>query len=149
EDGRLYARVSGAEPAVAAATQAIGGMALADAPAFWSSVRDQTHAFFASDDSATLWRLSVQSTAPYPALGGHQAIEWGGALRWLKVRDASFERLRAWAREHGGHATFYRGDKSASAFQPLNAPTLAIHRGLKATFDPSGIFNRRRMFADF
>jgi glycolate oxidase FAD binding subunit len=148
-DGRLYARVSGAEAAVAAAARAIGGTVLPDAAAFWSSVRDQTHAFFASDPGATLWRLSVRSTAPYAQLGGAQAIEWGGALRWLKSRDASPERLRAWAQEHGGHATLYRGDKSTNAFQPLDAQTLAIHRGLKATFDPSGIFNRRRMFADF
>lgn len=149
EDGKLYARVSGAEAAVTAATQAIGGTALADAAAFWFSVRDQTHAFFASDRNATLWRLSVRSTAPHARLGGAEAIEWGGALRWVKRGDAAPERLRAWAHEHGGHATLYRGDKSTGAFQPLDAPTLAIHRGLKATFDPSGIFNRRRMFADF
>lgn len=149
EEGRLYARVSGAEAAIAAAIQAIGGTALPDAAAFWSSVRDQTHAFFATDRNATLWRLSVRSTAPYAQLGGAQAIEWGGALRWLRSRDAAPERIRAWAREHGGHATLFRGDKSTSAFQPLDAPTLAIHRGLKATFDPSGIFNRRRMFAEF
>jgi glycolate oxidase FAD binding subunit len=149
EDGRLYARLSGAEAAVAAATRAIGGAALPDAAAFWSSVRDQTHAFFASDRAATLWRLSVRSAAPYARLGGAQAIEWGGALRWLRSRDAPPERLRACAHEYGGHATLYRGDKSTSAFHPLDAPTLAIHRGLKATFDPSGIFNRRRMYADF
>jgi glycolate oxidase FAD binding subunit len=43
----------------------------------------------------------------------------------------------------------FRGDKSAGAFQPLDGTTLTIHRGLKATFDPAGIFNRGRMFADF
>jgi glycolate oxidase FAD binding subunit len=149
EDGKLHVRVSGAEAAVASAVQAIGGTALPDAADFWLSVRDQTHGFFSSNGGAPLWRLSVRSTAPYAELGGAQAIEWGGALRWLRSADGSPQRIRAWAQEHGGHAMLFRGDKSAGAFQPLDGTTLTIHRGLKATFDPAGIFNRGRMFADF
>jgi len=147
-DGKLYTRLSGADTAVAWAAREIGGTELADTASFWSSVRDQTHEFFAG--AGSLWRLSVQSTAPHVELPGAQAIEWGGALRWVRPSDgADAERLRAWARDHGGHATLFRGDKSAGAFQPLEPPMLAIHRALKATFDPAGIFNRRRMFADF
>jgi glycolate oxidase FAD binding subunit len=91
--------------------------------------------------------LSVKSTAPYADLGGAQAIEWGGAVRWLRADGA--QTVRAWAREHGGHATLYRGDKSSGAFEPLDAPMLAIHRALKANFDPAGIFNRHRMYREF
>ncbi len=149
-DGKLYVRLSGAQSAVLAASRQIGGSPFAEPGAFWSSLRDQRHEFFTEGD-APLWRLSVRSTAPYTDLGGAQLIEWGGALRWLKAEDAAAPaRLRAWARQHGGHATLFRGgDKSASAFQRLDEPVLAIHRALKATFDPAGIFNRRRMFADF
>ncbi len=149
-DGRLCARLSGADSAVAPAAREIGGTELVDAAAFWSSVRDQTHEFFGGAGRGHLWRLSVQSTAPHAELGGEQAIEWGGALRWVIPNDgAGAERMRAWARQHGGHAALFRGEKSAGAFQPVDAPLLAIHRALKATFDPAGIFNRRRMFADF
>jgi glycolate oxidase FAD binding subunit len=151
-EGRLYARLAGAESAVAAASRQIGGTALADATAFWASLRNQSHEFFvAHGPSAPLWRFSVRSTAPYTDLGGAQLIEWGGSLRWLAPNahtDAA--RLRAWARQHGGHATLFRGeDKSAGVFHRLDEPMLAIHRRLKAAFDPAGILNRRRMFADF
>jgi glycolate oxidase FAD binding subunit len=151
-EGRLYARLAGAQSAVAAAVRRIGGATLTDAAAFWTSLRDQRHEFFvASGPDVQLWRLSVRSTAPYTDLGGAQLIEWGGSLRWLKPSgQADAARLRAWARQHGGHAVLFRGeDKSAGAFQQLDEPMLAIHRRLKAAFDPSGIFNRRRMFADF
>ena len=120
---------------------------------FWESIRDHTHRHFraAAERGAALWRLSVKPTAPYRDLDGEQLIEWGGALRWLRADDAAAPaRLRVWARQHGGHATLFRGgDKSASVFQRLDAPILAIHRALKATFDPAGIFNPGRMFADF
>ena len=149
-DGRLYVRLSGAESAVLAASRQIGGSPLPDPDMFWSSLRDQRHEFF-TERNAPLWRLSVRSTAPYTDLGGAQLIEWGGSLRWLRAENAADPaRLRAWARQHGGHATLFRGgDKSASVFKRLDEPVLAIHRALKATFDPAGIFNRRRMFADF
>ena len=44
---------------------------------------------------------------------------------------------------------FRAADKSAGVFTPL-APALArIHRSLKQSFDPAGIFNRGRMYPDF
>lgn len=150
-DGRLCVRLSGAQSAVTAAARQMGGAALPDAETFWSALRDQRHEFFAAPAGhSALWRLSVRSTAPYADLDGAQLIEWGGALRWLKPNGAGDPtRLRAWAREHGGHATLFRGgDKSAGVFQPLETPLVAIHRRLKATFDPAGIFNRSRLFAE-
>jgi glycolate dehydrogenase FAD-binding subunit len=148
-EGRLYARLSGAEKAVAAAVQAVGGTPLDDAGAFWDSLREQRHAFFSGD--AALWRLSVRTTAPFTDLGGAQLIEWGGGLRWLKTNGESKpETLRTWTREQSGHATLFRGaDKSSGAFQRPSAPIMAIQRELKAAFDPAGIFNCRRMYPDF
>ena len=146
---RLHARFSGAETAVAAAVRTVGGTPLADADAFWASIREQRHAFFAHD--ATLWRLSVRTTAPFTDLGGAQLVEWGGGLRWLKPGgETDPARLRAWAQEHGGHATLFRAvDKSPGVFQRLSEPLLAIQRQLKAAFDPQGIFNPRRLYPDF
>ena len=151
--GRLYVRFSGAGAAVAAAIERLGGEALTEDESFWASVRDQRHEFFAptADGGASLWRLSVRSSAPYSDLGGEQLVEWGGALRWLKyAAPPEAARLRAWARQHGGHATLFRGgDKTPGTFDPLPPAALAIHQRLKATFDPAGILNPRRMYPDF
>ena len=149
--GVLYVRFSGAAPAVESACAKLGGAAVADGAAFWSSVREQTHPHFAAarEAGASLWRLSVRSTAPYADLGGEQLIEWGGALRWLAAGPrADASKLRAWARDHGGHATLFGGtDRTAGAFHPLPEPVLALHRRLKAGFDPHGIFNPGRLYA--
>jgi glycolate oxidase FAD binding subunit len=120
--------------------------------AFWASVREQTHAFFApAMTGAPLWRLSVKSTAPFAGLGGAQLVEWGGALRWL-VADATADAagIRQWAQSQGGHATLFRAaDKSAGVFHPLAAPLLEVHRRLKANFDPAGVLNPGRLYSSF
>jgi glycolate oxidase FAD binding subunit len=151
-DGRLSVRLSGAQPAVAAAMTKLGGQLAADADAFWVSVRDHAHPFFASAAATNkpLWRLSVKPTAPYTDLGGDQLIEWGGGLRWLAATErVDAAKLRAWASRQGGHATLFRAaDKSGSVFHPLDETLAALHRKLKSVFDPQGIFNRGRMIAD-
>jgi glycolate oxidase FAD binding subunit len=46
----------------------------------------------------------------------------------------------------GGHATLFRGgDRSAGVFTPVSSAVLRVHRGLKAEFDPAGIFNPGRL----
>jgi glycolate oxidase FAD binding subunit len=152
--GRLHLRLSGAQSAVSSAQEKLGGELLQDADAFWTSIREQTHAFFAKageEPGPAMWRLSVKSTAAVDDLGGEQLVEWGGALRWLKAASGGdAARIREWAKAHGGHATLFRAaDKRAGAFQPLSAPLLAIHQRLKATFDPAGIFNPGRMYREF
>jgi glycolate oxidase FAD binding subunit len=153
-DGVLSVRLSGAPSAVAAAGAAIGGDALLDAEAgaaFWRGVRDQTHPYFAGAGAAgtPLWRLAVGPTAPYADPLGEQLIEWGGAVRWVIGSDRSDGvRLRAWAQQHGGHATLFRAaDKSAGTFHPLPEAVAALHRRLKAQFDPAGILNPGRLYA--
>ena len=148
--GRGAVRLSGAESAVASAARRIGGEPVPDAAAFWSDIREQRHAFFSQRDT-DLWRTSIRSTAPQPGVGGEPLIEWGGALRWFNTADVQTgQALRAWAREHGGHGTLFRGaDKTPGAFQPLPAPMFALHQRLKAALDPSGIFNPRRMYGAF
>jgi len=148
---RLFVRLSGSAIAVSAAQRRLGGEETEDAPAFWRAIREQQHDFFQVACSAPLWRLSVRSTAPYADLGGEQMIEWGGALRWIcATPEGNAERLRAWAKDHGGHATLFRSaDKSTGAFQALAPPLLALHQRLKTALDPVGILNRRRMYTEF
>jgi glycolate oxidase FAD binding subunit len=145
--GALTLRLSGARAAVAAARAKIGGEEVADADAFWRGVREQQDDFFAG--AAALWRLSLPAkTAPLD-LPGAQLIEWGGAQRWLKS-DAPAATVREAAAQAGGHATLFRGgDRSVGAFQPLPAPLMAIHKNLKRNFDPQGLFNPGRLYADF
>ncbi len=128
-----------------------GARRLPEADAFWCSLREHEHPFFAADRAAALWRLSVRTTAPFTDLGGPQLVEWGGGLRWLKANaQVDALRLRLWARQQGGHATLFRAaDKSVGAFQRPDAPLLRIQRELKFAFDPQGIFNRQRIYPDF
>jgi glycolate oxidase FAD binding subunit len=136
-DGQLFVRLSGAEPAVQAAAHRIGGEK--SDPGFWDELREQKHPFFAGPGS--LWRVSLPSTATLD-VAGKKLIEWGGALRWVKV-DESIRRVAP-------QATLFRSsDKSAGAFAPLEPVNARLHKALKAAFDPAGILNPGRMYADF
>lgn len=145
--GVLLVRLSGAEVALNAGQQKMGGEVVVDADPIWDELRDQRNAFFGAD--GPLWRLSVPSAIPPLALKGEQMIEWGGAQRWLRTDlDAQF--VRDAASKVGGHATLVRGgDKNAGVFHPLTPALLGIHRNLKNAFDPSGIFNPGRMYTEF
>ena len=54
----------------------------------------------------------------------------------------------------GGTATLFRAPTGADAaaiqrFSPLQNALSGIHQGLKHEFDPAGIFNRGRMYAQW
>jgi glycolate oxidase FAD binding subunit len=54
------------------------------------------------------------------------------------------------AAQAGGHATLFRGgDKSGGVFASLPAPLMEVHRRLKQSFDPYGVFNPGRMYPEF
>lgn len=151
-DGVLNMRLSGARAAVQSATARLGGeiVAEAQAQAFWAALREQTLPFFGESQADPLWRISVPSVTPPLALAGEQLIEWGGALRWLRAPVGDSAAIRAAASQAGGHATLFRGgDKQVGVFQPLAPAVNLIHRNLKSAFDPSGIFNRGRLYNDF
>jgi glycolate oxidase FAD binding subunit len=147
-DGDLGVRLSGAAAAVRAARAKLGGELVApgEAARFWADIREQTDPFF--QDDGPLWRLAVPSATPPLGLPGRQLVEWGGGLRWLKT-GADARTVRERAARAGGHATLFRGgDKAVGVFQPLAPAVATIHRRLKAEFDPHGVFNRGRMYAD-
>ncbi len=134
--------------AVPSARPPRGGEPLAAevAAGFWTGLREQSAAFFGGD--APLWRLSLPSAAPPMELPGEQLLEWGGAQRWLRA-DADAAQLRETAARAGGHATLFRGgDKSAGVFAPLPPPLLEVHRRLKQSFDPYGVFNPGRLYPE-
>ena len=146
-DGVLTVRLAGARAAVDVACQALGGdeVPVADAAAFWSSLRDRTHALwrYAAQGlpaGTRLWRLAVAPHAPSLRLRGHGLIEWHGGQRWW-LSDEPPEAVHAAARAAGGHAECHAGHAPG---QPRAAPLppvqAAIERRLRQTFDPHGLF---------
>ena len=152
QDGVLTLRLAGARAAVASARGKLGGEPLADATAaeFWTGLREQSAAFFAGD--LPLWRLSLPSVAPPLDLPGAQLLEWGGAQRWLRAA-ADVEQMRQTAARAGGHATLFRGgqgeQRSGGVFTPLQPALMEVHRRLKQSFDPYGVFNPGRLYPEF
>jgi glycolate oxidase FAD binding subunit len=146
-DGQLWLRLSGARAAVDAARGKLGGTVVVDPEKHWISVREQMHPAFVGP---LLWRLALPSTAHSPGLDGLRAIEWGGALRWYA---GELDAVRGAAARAGGHAVLYRAPESLrcreGAFAPLAPAMLALHRRLKKTFDPRGILNPGRLYAEF
>lgn len=152
-DGNLIVRLRGALAAVQAARNQLGGDIVQPefASPFWEGIRNHDDEFFvgaraAIGTGAALWRLSVPQTAPPLALSGELMLEWGGAQRWL-CSAAPAAVIRDAAAKVGGHATLFAAhDKSAGAFAPLRSPLDRIHRELKKSFDPSGLFNPGRLY---
>jgi len=141
----LYVRLSGTAGGVAEALERLGGDVVEDAR-LWQSLREQQLAHF--DGDARLWRLSVPPATPPLPLPGETLIDWGGALRWL-TSESPGEEIRAAVKSAGGHATLFRnGDRRGTVFHPLDAPLLKLHQRLKASFDPKGILNPGRMYAE-
>jgi glycolate oxidase FAD binding subunit len=145
--GVMLLRLEGSAAGLRTPQATLGGELHANSAAFWLGAREQTAAFFTA--SEPLWRLSLPPTTSPLDLPGKQAVTWGGAQRWLKS-DAPTALIRSAVEAAGGHATLFRADdKSAGAFHPLPQALLAIHQRLKQQFDPRGIFNRGRLYAEF
>ena len=145
-EGAAWVRLSGAEPAVRAACVTIGGDRVFPALArkWWDALRHYTHPVYSGE---SVWRVSVPSTAPPLPLPFEPLIDWGGALRWY-CGDVSTLDVRGLAVTAGGTAMRWRGAGSQSRFHPLPRAILEIHRRLKRSFDPEGIFNPGRLCAD-
>lgn len=144
---RLYVRLSGTNEGVQQARTQIGGDILPDAGAFWASIREHSHHFFA--DEGALWRLAVPPTAAPISIDGRWFIDWGGAQRWL-LTDAPAPTVRSAAAQAGGHATLFRGgDRCASVFHELPPALAALQRRVKAALDPKGIMNPGCLYADW
>ena len=162
--GLLYVRLRGAIAAVESASksmvQQVAGRRMDNAVAApdWQACRDLRLPFFTHppQPDMALWRLSVAQTAPVLNLPWPQLVEWHGGLRWLWAPLDAAASVQEAGAQAGGYATVFiatyayptmaRGQ--FDAFSALKTPLDDIHRRLKAEFDPAGIFNRGRLFAD-
>jgi glycolate dehydrogenase FAD-binding subunit len=126
---------------------------------FWSELRRLS---VLPHRQTLLWRISTKPTMAAKLV---QAIkrympaeafyDWAGGLVWLEVpatADAGTAEIRRASAIHGGHATLIRAERSVRAsvevFQPLSPALERLTRGLKAAFDPAGILNPGRMYAN-
>ena len=155
--GTLYLRLRGAVAAVEAACAGLGGQRMSNtqAAADWQLCRDQQLPWFQErTDTQDLWRMSVPQTTPPLDLPDSPLIEWHGGQRWVRAAAQHGQRLRELAAAVGGHATLFIAARahqqgSIPRFDALKPPLDRIHRELKREFDPSGIFNPHRMYADW
>ena len=137
----LWLRLSGAPAAVEATARAIGGE-MTDGTV-WDRARRLDLPVLAAP---RLWRLSLPRTCRLHDLPGDAVRDWAGSQVWL-ASEATAETIRRLAREAGGHAVLFRGaGPDEDVFEPLPGALLALHRRIKAAFDPAGIFNPGRMY---
>ena len=96
----------------------------------------------------SLWRLSVPPATSTIALEGEWFIEWNGAQRWLISNNSATE-IRDTISDLGGHASLFRSsNRDGEIFHPLNKTVMQLQQNIKQAFDPYGIFNPGRMYAE-
>ncbi len=132
----------------------------------WRAIRDV--APLANPSENLIWKISVAPTAG-PKIAEAAAkvfpcdalFDWSGGLVWLALEpspelssDAGAAVIRrAIVQNGGGHATLVRAPAELRArmdvFEPQPEALAALSRRLKAAFDPNGILEPGRLFAEF
>ena len=155
-DGRALVRIEGMAGSVAYRAQALRGLiggdvvTGADSAAIWAGVRDVAAL---QGVPGAVWRVSVRPTdgpVVLAALGDvPHLLDWGGGLVWCVLPDdvASGQALRAHVARLGGHATRLRGTAALAHMQEEVAGVAALTAGIRAAFDPRGIFACRDVMA--
>ncbi len=145
-EGQTRIRLSGNASSVSAWAKRIGGE-LQNDNEFWQRLNDQQLDFF--DTERPLWRLSLPPGSERLPCETEVLTDWAGAQRWV-YSDCGQQEIRQQVAKTGGHAILFRnGEKNNNRFHPLDPIALRLHKGLKKTFDPKGIFNPGRLYPDF
>jgi glycolate oxidase FAD binding subunit len=109
-----------------------------------------------------LWRISTLPSKAFEVVSGIRRYlpvdafyDWGGGLIWLEVpqsADAGATEIRRVIASIGGHATLVRASPEVKAaidvFEPMRSGIELMSHRLKQVFDPAGILNPGRMYAD-
>jgi len=152
DQGAALLRIEGFADSVAYRAErlsaASGGVEVVDdssaSAALWTAIRDVAPFQGAPGD---VWRISCKPSDGPELAARLQAdgllFDWGGGLIWARVPEGTD--LRARAGQYDGHATLVRSTPETRArlgmVQPQPAPLAALSAGLRAKFDPRGIFN--------
>ena len=140
--GKSYIRLSGSEQGVADSGNKIDASPV---DFDWHSVKEQTYDFF--DHNQPLTRVAVKQTTSDLFADRGQLIEWGGAQRWLN-EEIDINQLRTDCVDYGADICAFRHHTGpVDVFQPLPPAILALQRRLKSSFDPAGIFNPGKLYA--
>jgi glycolate oxidase FAD binding subunit len=136
----------------------LGALDATASRAFWKSIRDVTP--FANRTERPVWKISTTpALAPGIAAGINTAsgaqyyYDWAGGLLWLEMPDDKpQEGAVRTALASRGHATLIRASAAARAssdvFEPLDPVRAALSQRLKASFDPKGVLNPGRIYAE-
>jgi glycolate oxidase FAD binding subunit len=126
----------------------------------WSEFRTLSLMPFSTETS--LWRVSTLPTKAPEIVAAIRKFmnvaaiyDWAGALIWLEVpaaADAGAADVRRAVSVRGGHATLIRAEPEirsrVDVFEPLMPEIERLTRGIKCAFDPDGLLNRGRMYAN-
>ena len=137
--GRVILRLEGLPGSVAlrakalgSALASIGPVEVADDEGDFNQLRDHSHL-----SSGPLWRIVLrpsQAPALLAQLPGRHAVDWGGALIWAEAPPDWRPDLPP-----GARATCVAGQ---AASLPVSDPVTArLQAGLRAAFDPRGLFH--------
>ena len=113
-------------------------------------------------EATSLWRIStIPAKAPeivaaiQKFMPSEAFYDWAGGLVWLEVpatADAGAADVRRAVAVRGGHATLIRAAPevraSVEVFEPMKPEVERLTRGLKSAFDPVGVLNPGRMYAN-
>jgi glycolate oxidase FAD binding subunit len=128
----------------------------------WVAIRDV--AAFASSRSGgdqAVWRISTPPAKGHElaalvsgATAAEVLYDWAGGLLWIAVppvADAAAALVRAAVKAVGGHATLIRAPAPLRAavdvFEPQDVGLAALTKRVKESFDPKGVLNPGRMWA--
>ena len=122
----------------------------------WRAIRDVE--FLAEPRERAIWRISLKPSlgaeclAQLGAVVRDSLLDWGGGLVWLSTdpTEAAAAAVRASVAGLGGDTTLMRAPEALRArdvFEPLSPALARLTKGVKASFDPQGIFNAGRMYA--
>ena len=137
----------------------IGELDAAPSIELWRQIRDV--ALLASD-APVLWRISTPPAAGAALIATIERqlefewlADWAGGLLWLATDDGDdggATVIRAALGGPGGHATLIRGGPELRAavpvFQPQEPALARLTARVKESFDPKGVLNPGRMYAD-
>lgn len=145
DEVNLYIRLSGSASSIDKCVKEIGGDLVNSSDIFWMDIKEQTHKFFLTE--LPLWRICVPPNSPTLNISGDCVMEWNGALRWY-VTEQSESEIRAEVLRVNGHAMLFRGENTQQKFHPLTDAAMRIQTNLKQAFDPVGILNPGKMYAE-
>ena len=146
---KLHVRLAGAASSVETSAQqwqqGYGFKLEQDSEMFWQQLSQYQNVFM--QESETLWRFSVNSTAAAFDLEGEMLVDWLGSQRWIGG-EQDFNQLQFIAEQAGGSVCKWRGgDRKLEVNHSQSSAMQQLQKLLKHSFDPHNILNPGRLYS--